>query len=387
MLLRVSKSLTWIVDDKKYANVFAIGRTLTVQLGVPGSRLRAGPEDDRIPILLIQRSIASPTSPNEAIHGFTVIVPRGWSMYLLNSFAYAGCMIGGLVERRNQYREAGLPSFPEHYGSSCPAGLDWEIVKGKEERERWEKKPPAKRPQFKAMGTDNPWLPDWTPIITGDEGDAVEEMETNGKKDKGTSEPWLFALPLSEHLSAIVQSPTPPEVLLKLVNAFRRQRGSSILSEALATELYDTALVHVKVEVEGRGSPGDMAILYALDQAEREKWLQAKAIDRQYGRMDWHAGSTEEPKAEMQKVRRVALLFITLFADRKLGEKVADGNRVVGYTSTGNFSLSRGHGFAIATVSLKAYVQAAKIAKDEGVLVKVKNRDGRLCRLSRLHLA
>jgi ribonuclease P/MRP protein subunit POP1 len=60
---------------------------------------------------------------------------------------------------------------------------------------------------------------------------------------------------------------------------------------------------------------------------------------------------------------------------------------VVGYTSTGNFSLSRGHGFALATVSLKAYVQAAKVADDGVVLFKVKNRDGRLCRLASLHLA
>jgi ribonuclease P/MRP protein subunit POP1 len=275
---------------------------LTKQLGLPGTQLRPSPQDDRIPILLVQRSIASPTSPDEAIHGFTVILPRGWSMYLLNSFAYAGCMIGGLVERRNQYREAGLPSFPEHYGSTCPAGLDWQEVKGKEERERWEKKPPAKRPQFTAVGTDNPWIPDWTLIISGGDVDGDEEMEINMKKEQRRSEPWLFTLPLSEHLEAIIKSSSPPDVLLKLVNAFRKQRSSALLAESLAQELYETALVNVKVEVEGRGSPGDMAIVYALDQSEREKWLRARSMDEQYGRMDWHAGSNEEPKAEMQRV-------------------------------------------------------------------------------------
>jgi hypothetical protein len=65
---------------------------------------------------------------------------------------------------------------------------------------------------------------------------------------------------------------------------------------------------------------------------------------------------------------------------------VTDPKKTIGYTVTGNFSLSRGCGYALATVSLKGYVHAAKLAQDGDILVKVKNRDGRLCRLARLQL-
>jgi ribonuclease P/MRP protein subunit POP1 len=238
-------------------------------------------------------------------------------MYFLSSFVYAGCMIGGLVERRNQYREAGVPSFPEHFGSICPAGLDWEGTKAKEEMERWDKKPPAKRPQFEALGTANPWRPNWTPIISSSSigSNEDEEMEINVKREPDDlgREPWLFMTPLSEHVSAVVDSPEPALMVLKLVNAFRTQRRLPPLADKLLDELYATALVHVKVEVEGRGSPGDMAILYALDDNERSSWLEARDKDRKYGRMDWLAGSGEEPKAELQKVSlRIALTMSKL---------------------------------------------------------------------------
>lgn len=62
-----------------------------------------------------------------------------------------------------------------------------------------------------------------------------------------------------------------------------------------------------------------------------------------------------------------------------------DSKQTIGYTTTGDFSLSRGCGYALATVSLKGFVEAAKLGDGEA-LVKVKNRDGRLCRLAKLHL-
>jgi len=71
--------------------------------------------------------------------------------------------------------------------------------------------------------------------------------------------------------------------------------------------------------------------------------------------------------------------------DSQLGEVAGDSSHTIGYTNTGNFSLSRGCGYALATVSLKGFVEAAKLGNGE-VLVKVKNRDGRLCRLAKLHL-
>jgi ribonuclease P/MRP protein subunit POP1 len=286
-------------------------------------------------------------------------------------------MIGGLVERRNQYRECGVPSFPEHYGVTCPAGAEWEGTKATEEKARWDKKPPAKRPQYAVLGTSDPWKPDWQRVLDSRKGED-EEMEMNATKMESI-QPWLFTYPLVEHITTIVNASEPMAILLKLINAFRSQRGLGILESTLAEELYSTALVQVKVEMDGRGSPGDMAIIYSLDMDERTTWLRAKERDRQYGRADW-TQSDAEPKSELQKV-----CHFVVAADNQLGEVAGNSKNTIGYTTTGNFSLSRGCGYALATISLKGFVQAAKLG-DGQVIVKVKNRDGRLCRLAKLHL-
>lgn len=43
----------------------------------------------------------------------------------------------------------------------------------------------------------------------------------------------------------------------------------------LHRDLFSSALIHVRIQMIGRGSPTDMAYIYSLDTEEREKWLEA----------------------------------------------------------------------------------------------------------------
>jgi ribonuclease P/MRP protein subunit POP1 len=108
--------------------------------------------------MLIQRSRGD-------MHGYTLILPRGWSQYLLSAFAYARCLIAGLAERRVQHREAGVACFPEHFGAVCKAGAEWEEWKAEEEKTRWDRKPPGKRPEYGLLGTPWAFRPDWSSIL------------------------------------------------------------------------------------------------------------------------------------------------------------------------------------------------------------------------------
>lgn len=94
-----------------------------------------------------------------------------------------------------------------------------------------------------------------------------------------TCQPWLFTSALSPFLPKLRQSNDRPSYLLNLVNAFRRRRSMEPLPDADATRLFNDALVHVEVNAVGRGSPSDMAILYAMDAEERASWLQAQERD------------------------------------------------------------------------------------------------------------
>jgi len=88
-------------------------------------------------------------------------------MAFLPSFVHCNARLGGLVERRNQYREAGLPSFPEQYGAVCCAGTTWEAEEASAAETRWLRKPPGKRPEYSTLGTQWPFKPDWPALVRG----------------------------------------------------------------------------------------------------------------------------------------------------------------------------------------------------------------------------
>ena len=197
----------------------------------------------------------------------TILFPRVWSNPILQSIVYTGTLIGGLDQRRAQHREAGIPCFPEHFGSVCKAGREWEYAQSTEDQARWARKPSGKR-------NENPgvWKPDWNV--------------------------WLFPRILYPYISQADRA----------VNAFRKERGMRPLRVEVAG-----AVVHVMVEPNGRGSPERMAELY-------------------------------------------------------------HGDTVIGYTTTGNFSLARGNGYALGAVRLEAWVGLEE--DTGGRLVEFRNKGG-----------
>lgn len=99
------------------------------------------------------------------MHGLTLLVPAGWAQYLLTAFSYASCLIGGLRERQSQSREAGVPSFPEHYGAVSAQGREWEAAKATEAQRRWDRRPPGKRANWGVLGTRWPFKPEWDEVL------------------------------------------------------------------------------------------------------------------------------------------------------------------------------------------------------------------------------
>ncbi|WVF71156.1 hypothetical protein IAT40_005954 [Kwoniella sp. CBS 6097] len=374
------------------------------RIGLPGTKLRPLPSDDRLPIMIFQRGTYNPSNPFEGFYGFTILLPSGpWAQYLLSSLVYSGVLIGGLREQSTQHREAGIPSFPEHYGQVCKAGKEWGKMVADREKETWDRKPPGKRPEYPAMGIKSPFVPEWIELISPTQG-TPEETAINGPQPHSSSSsstssastsPWLVPTSIASHLSHTCS----PAKLQLILNIYRSQRGIPPLATTTisAERLFDTALVNVEINVLGRGSPGDMAHIYSLPPlssnsdgvltvvaGERQKWIEAyEASDEGF------VGSGEVSELH------------------KLGESIPLSDELIGYTSTGNFSLSRGKGHALASVILKGWLTAKAAAtaapvssfpsKDDGAavgtsrwegrcLVRIKNKDGRICRLAEIKL-
>lgn len=96
----------------------------------------------------------------------------------------------------------------------------------------------------------------------------MEEAALNGEP---STHPYLLPHPFTAHLEASLT----PSKLLKNINTFRSQRGLSALPSARQAKLFREAVLHVELNVVGRGSPGDMAVICGLTEEERKAWIGA----------------------------------------------------------------------------------------------------------------
>ena len=214
------------------------------------------------------------------------MVPKGWSMAFLDSFLYTGTRVAGQRERQHQFFESGIPYFPRDFPVTKGYG-SFADGRALEEKTLWEKKPPAKRPSWGKLGTRSPWKPDWdvvlgiSPISDNDidmvptQRDVADPMMKEGKS-------WLLqGVNVRTILDEASKMLDPAGSLLRQINTLRFKRGMELLgSETNAEVLFQGALVRVKVTLVDRGVPADMAIIYALDNAEITEWRIAQSTNR-----------------------------------------------------------------------------------------------------------
>ena len=292
---------------------------------LPGTPLKPTAPDNRIPVLLVQRSVkptsaarsssslptqsfqrATNSDPN--LHGWTLIVPKGWGMPFLMSLIYTGTRVGGQRERAHQAFEAGAAYFPRDF-PTCTAYDEFAAARAAMDEERWKKKPPAKRVSWDKLSTLSPWTSDWRVAlgldpapnrdVGTDYGSDADVVPTQREDPLRPSEPptsricpWLLHGPsarvIVENIARLLGSASG---LLSEINALRRKRELPPLDASIdANALLQGALVHVRVTLCGRGVADDMAFIYALEDQEARVWTKAHA---QQGLSGYEVG--EEP--------------------------------------------------------------------------------------------
>jgi ribonuclease P/MRP protein subunit POP1 len=256
---------------------------LRLQLGIPGSRLRAEVDDARLPLLLVQQTLSPEISssplaspPTSAMHGYLLFHPRGWSQPLLHSLVFTGTRIGGIREHEAQAFESGAGCWPRDFVGSEQGALWWN-AKAKEDKFTWDRKPPAKRPNYLKHGWEAvdltltesrlPWKPDWPGVVAGYPVDARMADEEAAINDAASfaAQPFLLHLPaFSDVLVSLLQASEPAVVLLDAVNQHRSKRGLPALPPTAAPKLLEAAMVRVSVEMLARGVAGDVGPIFSL---------------------------------------------------------------------------------------------------------------------------
>ncbi|CAO3587888.1 unnamed protein product [Absidia cylindrospora] len=136
------------------------------KMALPGSKLPFTAEDSKIPLLLIQRSgplfDQSPlTHPSESrtenIDGWTLIIPRTFGNSFWRSLVYAGARTGGLNDVHNMYFDSGYSCFPYDFPTT-KAFEEYQEITGSALKQKWERKPPSKRLNYSKLGIDSPHL-------------------------------------------------------------------------------------------------------------------------------------------------------------------------------------------------------------------------------------
>ncbi|KAI5827937.1 POP1-domain-containing protein [Schizophyllum commune Tattone D] len=486
---------------------------------VPGTPLNTLRLDDRVPVLLVQRSVEplspstsgtsslapsaatsrtssfnrtnsshsplpSPSTPSQPIHGWTLIFPAGWGMAFLPSLVHTGTRVAGQRERASQSFEAGVPHFPQdvpgdwttlaQFGSH----ENWWALRALEEQARWERTPPSKRPNWAKLGTASMWMPDWRQVLGIEPmfeypGHAVEgaekaqeaaeefvsaqreeevvndaNMEDAGVVEKADEEamdaavvnsdahprpepasalvkhiaqPWLLRGPETRQvLQRLTSVLLPAEALKSEIMRLRGKRGLpppgqdasadrnsatsiaatipdprnpiSTVDIAKADTLLQTALIQVRVQMCRRGRPGDLAAIYAVDDAERRNWARALAEKPRQPVMDLPEDSDSDEEDGLQddageKAKRAQAGMSV--KEIELANVMPDLKDNIGFVTTGNYSLARGEGFGIGSIALTALLklEEQRVRMNEKFwFVKVKNRNSAMCRAARIEV-
>ncbi len=222
-------------------------------------------------------------------------------MPFLSSLIYTGTRVAGQRERQTQAFEAGSVYFPRDVPTT-EAYADYAEDRADDERETWERKPPAKRPNYEKLGTRSPWRADWGVVLGIDEPPKPQELEdfVDTQRDAnavavdatapGTTtdanvtghqkvEQWLLRGPdVPAAVAELSLASNPAESLLTQVNKARTKRKLDPLkADSRGEDLLKGALINVGITLLGRGCPDDMAVIYRMEDDEARAWIGAEA--------------------------------------------------------------------------------------------------------------
>ena len=107
-------------------------------------------------------------------------MPSGWAMSFWVALVYRGARTGGLQEAQTIALEQGVPFFPNDFPDT-PAGEEYLAKIKKDGETEYKKRPPAKRPNYSKLGNEYPFSPPWRLLV--EEWSFPEPESSKKRKD------------------------------------------------------------------------------------------------------------------------------------------------------------------------------------------------------------
>ncbi|XP_048363390.1 ribonucleases P/MRP protein subunit POP1 isoform X2 [Sphaerodactylus townsendi] len=217
--------------------------SLRSKLLVPGSYLDLGPQESKIPILLIQQpgKIAGEDRPGWG-SGWDILLPKGWGMAFWLPLIYRGARVGGLQESLKHSLYKRTPHAPNDY-PDCPAGVQFAREEERYLLDKFKRHPPAKRPNYIKHGTLAPFFCPWEQLTLDwkvrneagqeDENSSVLDVEDMAAEKDASCGPRVFVPEssvtgqLRKEMDASFQSSMQTEDVTDMTDLCKKDEASS----------------------------------------------------------------------------------------------------------------------------------------------------------------
>lgn len=111
--------------------------------------------------------------------GWDIILPTGWAMAFWIALVYRGARTGGLQESQTLALEQGVPFFPNDFPDT-PVGEAYNTQSKDDGEAKYKRYPPAKRPNYEKLGSKSPFSPPWTQLAS--DWSSSEEVSSGAIK-------------------------------------------------------------------------------------------------------------------------------------------------------------------------------------------------------------
>uniref|UniRef100_A0A2C9JKD4 Uncharacterized protein n=1 Tax=Biomphalaria glabrata TaxID=6526 RepID=A0A2C9JKD4_BIOGL len=369
---------------------------------IPGSTLDLGEMESAIPVILIQRPGAASMNHQSSVpsgfsSGWDLILPAGWAMAFWIALVYRGARVGGLLEARNIDLLAKKLSTPWDYPDTS-SGQDELLGQSKELELKYNRRPPAKRPNYVKLGIPSPFyfqfeklVGDWYQHLYSSCLDLSDKGKYFVLRDKKILN--LLNLALTQTKKFLEEKRKTPKGMGKAVPS---GGGHSSLLKAIAVDSTDqiaSALVAVHVKLIKRGVPtmnshiclpnaSDLSMLVKkcnnpepvekkhpdpfrkqrkeMKKKKGNKKLKSKEeINSQNSiTQSSHCSVSSEPEGQNKKVEGADVTSYKSHSTLSNYNLVDCTTRqIAGFVTYGAYSLAAGHGMGIGFCSVLALLQ------------------------------
>ncbi|ETS85007.1 hypothetical protein PFICI_03032 [Pestalotiopsis fici W106-1] len=360
----------------------------------PGSFLKPTQADPEIPVVLLASRQVETPGKWTLLMPWKCVLPTWYALMHYPLSSGGNPSLGGLQEIQQSCFEQGLPWFPGDFPAT-DAGQAWELEQREARKKAWDRMPKGKRVNYQTL--------DLGAGRKGEIGEGwacnFESMFDSSQKSTATEKPDVVMADQDDQSAggAEIRQPKaadPSEHPLSQMTQLSKVKFNAVLA-GKADTLPPNALVTVKLKLQGRGVPGPCARVYRLPtskatsmatQAEvpatdplvtssnglpsnlADKWL---ATLPQKGKQP-----RATPKVKHNSTANIDLeLRKRLLAQELTAPPNTDGEGInghllcpnaedlMGFVTTGSFSLREGQAEAIGSLSAEKALEALNRCK------------------------